>query len=49
MFKKFIFIGFGSIATSLIELFNIERKYLKIPFTIIEPNDIRHPELSYNV
>ena len=48
MFKKFIFIGFGSIATSLIELFNIERKYLKIPFTIIEPNDIRHPELLLN-
>ena len=48
MFDKFYMIGFGSIATSLIELCNLENKYFDIPITIIEPRDIKHPELFNN-
>ena len=48
MFDKFLMIGFGSIATSLIELCNLEGKYFNIPITIIEPKEIRHPELFEN-
>jgi len=43
--NKFVFIGFGSIATTLMELFNIEGEYYDIPNIIIEPKFIAHPEL----
>jgi homospermidine synthase len=43
--NKFVWIGFGSIATTLMELFNIEGEYYDIPNIIIEPKFIAHPEL----
>lgn len=48
MFDKFFMIGFGSIATSLIELCNLEGKYFDIPIIIVEPKEIKHPELFEN-
>ena len=47
-FDKFVFIGFGSIATALMELFNIEDAFYDIPNIIIEPKFITHPELFVN-
>ena len=46
--NKFIWIGFGSIATSLMELFNIEGIYMNIPNIIYDPKTPSHPELFEN-
>lgn len=40
MISKIYMIGFGAVATALIEVFNHERKFIKIPFVIIEPKEI---------
>jgi len=45
IFNKFVWVGFGSIATTLMELFNLEGEYHHIPNIIIEPKTIAHPEL----
>jgi len=44
-FNKFIWIGYGSIAKSLLELFNIRNLYRDIPNTIIDPLKPTHTEL----
>lgn len=46
--NKFYWIGFGSVATSLMELFNLEGIYRHIPNIIIDPRPPRHPELFEN-
>lgn len=48
MIQKFYFIGFGAVATSLVEIMNLEKDFYNIPFVIIEPKDIKHPELFKN-
>lgn len=45
---KFVWIGFGSIATSLMELFNLEQIYYNIPHFIYDPKKPSHPELFEN-
>jgi homospermidine synthase len=47
-FDKFVWVGFGSIATALMELFNIEDAFYNIPNIIIEPKFINHTELFVN-
>ena len=47
MINQIYFIGFGAVATSLLEIFNHEKAFLNIPFTIIEPKDI-HNDLFVN-
>lgn len=48
MINKFYFIGFGSIAQSLLEVFNIEKAFYNIPITIIEPKELKHKDLFEN-
>ena len=48
MINQFYFIGFGAVASSLVEIMNLEKVFFDIPFVIIEPNDILHPELFEN-
>jgi homospermidine synthase len=47
MINQIYFIGFGAVATSLLEIFNHEKAFLNIPFTIIEPKDV-HNDLFVN-
>jgi homospermidine synthase len=42
MINQIYFIGFGAVATSLLEIFNLEKAFLNIPFTIIEPKNIHN-------
>jgi len=48
MINQLYFIGFGAVASSLVEIMNLENVFFDIPFVIIEPNDISHPELFEN-
>jgi len=48
MINKFIWIGYGSIAKSLQELFNLEKLYYDIPYIIIDPLPPTHTELFDN-
>jgi len=48
MIDKFYFVGFGAVATALVEIMNLEKDFMNIPFVIIEPKDIKHPELFIN-
>jgi homospermidine synthase len=48
MINQFYFIGFGAVATALVEIMNLENDFFNIPFVIIEPKDIAHPELFKN-
>ncbi len=41
MFDKIYHIGFGAVATTLLEVFNLEKKFYNVPFVIIEPKDIK--------
>jgi homospermidine synthase len=45
MITKFLWIGYGSIAKTLQELFNIEGLFYDIPYTIIDPLSPTHTEL----
>lgn len=40
MFDKIYFVGFGSVAKAVLEIFNLEDLYVSIPITIIEPLDV---------
>jgi len=48
MFDNIYFIGFGAVAHALLETFNLEKSFLKIPLIIIEPKDIKHIDLLDN-
>ena len=41
MINKIYHIGFGAVATALMEVFNLENKFYKLPFIIVEPKDIK--------
>lgn len=41
MLDKIYFCGFGAVATTLLEVFNLEKKFYNIPFVIIEPKSIK--------
>ena len=43
---NFVFVGFGSVAFGLLEVFNKEKLYLENKFTIIDPRD-KTKELNY--
>jgi homospermidine synthase len=45
--NKFVFIGFGAVASALVETFNLEKVFYMIPFYIIEPKDINIELLKY--
>ena len=48
MIDKFYFVGFGAVASALVEIMNLEKAFYNIPFIVIEPRDIMHPQLFKN-